>query len=1122
MKLNLFSFAVMVILAGVITPFHLSHSQAGVFPSTPLPEKNRTEFYHLLEAIETDSVAAQLAAVQNFLKQHADFALAYSKLLEKYLFHGRSKDAKAYFQQLANRPPHHRHSSWMLAKIFMLEKDPNAAFSAFLQALRAGPPSLPLLKDFIDFDHQQLGKFNGAARLGEIGLNRENQKIVSAFYCYKKLEYGQALKIFSSVSYDSSQEPTVLQLWGECFYRLVQYSQADSIWRIGLALARRNDDPEAEAQFLSNLGYLKYDFRDYPLALSYFDSANMIASRANDLSRRQWLAGYYAYIYRDLGKYNDAAKQFKAAIDIATKIGADRYSADWYKGYGITLYYLGNYNSALQALNQSEKYARRANKEELLVMIKLDQGNIYATLKQHVLAKKLFQEVYDLAQAKKMIFYQYYAKDKLGEIMLLEKKYAAAREYFKEFIDFLNKSNLRKQACEGMGRFAKTYLLEGRYDLARNAYLKAYAAAKEAGLKAFAGWNLLRIADLEVTAGNIAAAMPKYDRVREIAVQEKNNGMLWELYLGYGNAYQKSENLTAAIAAYCRAADIIEASRKELSAEQLRIGYFIEGQQVYRNLAHCYLQRYEQSGHRADLDSLFYYDGMCRSRALQDLRFSEKFPLENGAYGQTRRQLQALQRRLREEAETLRPEEEWNNLLSQLETIRYSLITQRVHMVKNDSFSQKKTRDQTIALPEILAELKRAELGLLLYHISAEAAFVLAAAGDQVKIARLQTSPSALAAAVDSLIAPFHTVKADSIQQTLFRAGIAHRLYKLLVQPAEVALPLPPRLVIVPDLALMNLPFDLLLTAPPNHSNYTPADFPDYADQFLARQYAFVYSPSPALLQERPGKAANNSGILAFANPFSGQKKAIAKQNQFRSRTGWRFDPLPFSEVEAMKIKEVCANTQVRRRENATKAVLLQEAPQYQVVHIASHAFVDTTFDAFSGLVLATGSDSTDDGMLMGYEITDLNLRCDLVALSACETGRGQQVAGEGVLGLPRLFLGAGARAVLMTLWKVDDRFASLLMPQFYQNFFSEGLSKTEALRRAKQALLSRKNPENGVYYQHPFYWASFMLFGDPGMRRQAAMSAADLILLFSAVLGLAGAVWLLRLRQRRAVLRKG
>jgi len=226
---------------------------------------------------------------------------------------------------------------------------------------------------------------------------------------------------------------------------------------------------------------------------------------------------------------------------------------------------------------------------------------------------------------------------------------------------------------------------------------------------------------------------------------------------------------------------------------------------------------------------------------------------------------------------------------------------------------------------------------------------------------------------------------------------------------------------------------------------------------------------------------------------------------QFRTGTGWRFDSLPYSEVEAQQIAKNCPSTKVFTREKANKAIFIREAPRQDIVHIATHAFVDTTFDAFSGLVLAAGDDSTDDGMLMGYEIADMSLPCDLITLSACESGRGKLVAGEGILGLPRLFLGAGAKTVLMTLWKVDDKFASELMPDFYAYLLDQKHSKATALNCAKLSVLSKTQSENGIYYQHPFFWASFILYGDPGANPSSSPSFAGSIttLLMALMIGL-------------------
>jgi CHAT domain-containing protein len=242
-------------------------------------------------------------------------------------------------------------------------------------------------------------------------------------------------------------------------------------------------------------------------------------------------------------------------------------------------------------------------------------------------------------------------------------------------------------------------------------------------------------------------------------------------------------------------------------------------------------------------------------------------------------------------------------------------------------------------------------------------------------------------------------------------------------------------------------------------------------------------------MQDKAEKTATARGVLVLANPFDyGPGSALPSYY----RRGWSFEALPFSESEAEQIKSIHSSAAVHTRQEATESIFLEQAAKQRVLHIASHAYVDSSLDAFSGIILAADSASNDDGLLMGYEIASLELNCDLVTLSACETGQGQLHEGEGVLGLPRLFFSAGVNSVLMTLWQVHDEFASELMPEFYRLFLEHNLSKADALAKAKWAKLSEKKNSSNLYYQHPFYWASFVLYGDPGMNHTLVSPAIE------------------------------
>ena len=164
----------------------------------------------------------------------------------------------------------------------------------------------------------------------------------------------------------------------------------------------------------------------------------------------------------------------------------------------------------------------------------------------------------------------------------------------------------------------------------------------------------------------------------------------------------------------------------------------------------------------------------------------------------------------------------------------------------------------------------------------------------------------------------------------------------------------------------------------------------------------------------------------------------------------------------------------------ATEAAVRERIATADVIHLATHGYFFPARAMSSGVLLTgpetePGIGETDnDGVLQAWEIySQLQLRAELVVLSACETGRGQTVRGEGLIGLTRALQYAGARSVLASRWKVADFSTARLMRAFHGHL-REGLAKDEALRRAMARV--RQNPETA----HPYFWAAFFLTGDP------------------------------------------
>jgi CHAT domain-containing protein len=187
---------------------------------------------------------------------------------------------------------------------------------------------------------------------------------------------------------------------------------------------------------------------------------------------------------------------------------------------------------------------------------------------------------------------------------------------------------------------------------------------------------------------------------------------------------------------------------------------------------------------------------------------------------------------------------------------------------------------------------------------------------------------------------------------------------------------------------------------------------------------------------------------------------------------------LHFSEKEALAIAALVPESKLfmalgfrASRATATGG----ELARYRMVHFATHGLIDSRNPELSSLVLSLVDEKgrSQNGFLRLHDIYNLKLNADLVVLSACQTALGEEIRGEGLMGLTRGFMYAGAARVLASLWSVDDRATSELMKRFYKHMISGRLSPAEALRQA-QIELSR-DPR----WSPPYYWAGFSLQGE-------------------------------------------
>jgi CHAT domain-containing protein len=268
------------------------------------------------------------------------------------------------------------------------------------------------------------------------------------------------------------------------------------------------------------------------------------------------------------------------------------------------------------------------------------------------------------------------------------------------------------------------------------------------------------------------------------------------------------------------------------------------------------------------------------------------------------------------------------------------------------------------------------------------------------------------------------------------------------------------RLVIVPDGALYRLPFDALRAAP--------------EERPLAERFSITIAPSASVwLRLRRIPDGEQQGAIAFADPELSSQKTVAATREALWDGPLQLGRLAHARREARSLTRAAGRgSELLVGREASEARLKgARVSQYRVLHFAAHAVTDDAHPDRSAIVLAPGSDA-EDGLLQIREIVELDLRGPMVILSGCRSASGSVLAGEGVMGLARAFLHAGARAVVGSLWPLRDDEAAALIEEFADNL-GRGSSVDSALARARASLAGRGMPVSA--------WAGVVAIGDGG-----------------------------------------
>lgn len=277
-------------------------------------------------------------------------------------------------------------------------------------------------------------------------------------------------------------------------------------------------------------------------------------------------------------------------------------------------------------------------------------------------------------------------------------------------------------------------------------------------------------------------------------------------------------------------------------------------------------------------------------------------------------------------------------------------------------------------------------------------------------------------------------------------------------------------LIIIPDGIIGVIPFEALFN---QKFEGDVLNFSKYPFLLYKYKFSFFYSANlfyKSLKSNKKNKYSSQDDWLGIAPVFEDLTE--------RNVHGMYVSELPASKTEISKISEVFSElyfipTSISGMAANEKHIKSQKLSSYKYIHIATHGTVNTEHPELSALFMYPDGSGTEDNILFSGEIYNLELNAKLVVLSACETGLGKISKSEGIIGLPRSLLYAGAENIIVSLWKVADKSTASLMIDFYRYHLKEKENFTDALYHAKIKMIKK-----GGNYAHPFFWSPFILIG--------------------------------------------
>jgi CHAT domain-containing protein/Flp pilus assembly protein TadD len=893
---------------------------------------------------------------------------------------------------------------------------------------------------------------------------------------------------------DTGGEARALYLQGEIDRALDNPEQALIALTQALSLQEREPDNPDVVPTLLEIGIVNKQLGRYEEAHQYYRRALELASGPCNRCLEVHAHNNLAVLLRTTGQLEEAQQQYEQALVLAHGCGDSRLLVTLLNNLGTLTGTLGDPEKALEHYLEALQVARKLEDVgDRITPVLNNLGVRYRVRGELQKALDARTQALELAQASGKRRYEIRAAALLGQLYAILGEEERARELFDHAL----------QLCQGAPRReAWVLMIIGWFHEANNRNQEALAAYQSALgkdpdqsqqnqgiLLQGMGRTRLRLGEAEAAHELQMRALQLYREARYLAGEQSTLADLADAYMALGQLQKAGEALQPALrlsqhlaapyrelrtrssmANLARARgeldealrqkmlvlEGIESLRMEVAEPDFRASFLSRQQDEYVEAVDLLMELHRVAPASGRDQAAFAVAERARARSLVELLTEASVDAQAGIDPQLLDELQRaggtlseLQRNLTQ----LLAAEEQDQKQIEVHQRRINEARRRLEAAESEVRKQH-PRYAEIRYPEPIDQRQVRQLldentAFLEYVLGAQRSYLFVLTREQLSVEELP--------AAAKLVGDIDGVRIAAAQPGRRNLKRLHhhsqQLYKVLIAPAAKQLADVERLIIAPDQELFYLPFEALVVSHPASGRPT----------YLIDRWAISYVPSASVLNSLPQRrrwqpSEGSLLLVGLADP---------------PVPGW--PPLPGSRQEVSRIAELLPADQVILQvgEAASEHFLKQseKVEGARWIHLACHGLMDEKSPAYSALQLAADKPGREDGLLQVHEIFGLQLTADMVVLSACESGLGREVRGEGLVGLTHAFLFAGGHSVVVSLWPVADHSTESLMVELY-SALGQGLSRSDALRQAKLVLLENEATS------HPFYWSPFVLIG--------------------------------------------